>query len=208
MLLHESLLFGEAGGKTCCQWGIVDGGRRHQLFYTTVFSYLCTFLRLYLCTVSMCICNTYTYTYMYLSIARDSWCEKEGGIGQLFSTTFLPSQHSAHRTSSSSASFLYSLSTNYESFSLNISSVCFVWIACLMQCVVIILHKDIFTLPPFHILFKQPYLSICKFQLHLFPPLLPFLLFPIFSNCTTCAGIRSKLVVVSWPRRERGVGKS
>ena len=155
----------------------------------------------YVCVCSMCKCVFAIHVYVFVN------SEKEGGIGQLFSTTFLPSQHSAHRTSSSSASFLYSLSTNYESFSLNISSVCFVWIACLMQCVVIILHKDIFTLPPFHILFKQPYLSICKFQLHLFPPLLPFLLFPIFSNCTTCAGIRSKLVVVSWPRRERGSGK-
>ena len=48
----------------------------------------------------------------------------------------------------------------------------------------------------------SPSLSFrCNFQLHLFPPMLPFLLFPIFSDCTTCAGIRSKLVVVSWPRR-------
>ena len=75
LLLHESLLFGEAGGKTCCQWGIVDGGRRHQLFYTTRFSYFSTFLRLYLCNKEMCISDLCIYVFVnregYLMSERD-----------------------------------------------------------------------------------------------------------------------------------------
>ena len=67
-LLHESLLFCEEGDcKTCCQWGIVDGKRRHHLFYTAVFSYFCTSLSLYLCNGQMCTYDLCIYTYMYFS---------------------------------------------------------------------------------------------------------------------------------------------
>ena len=55
--------------------------------------------------------------------------------------------------------------------------------------------------------YQTTFLSHCYFQVHFPPSMLPFLLFPIFSKCTTCAGISSKLVVVSWPRRG-AVGKS